>query len=390
MQRLCYTTGTFDMVHKGHIEFLKACKQIVDAPLIIGLTTDELAIQQKRKTIMSYEHRRDILQEFPFVSAVIPHRGEPKQEAYERLRFTDLVIEVEYRGSPEYKCMEKFVNVIYIPGPLSRIVSSTNITSLLDFHSARNFQVLANGGPSGLIFKFDGYCKDVVLKPIRVTVKEYGHTRNAYNLPVPNPRNWKRKGEKHIHPNLPGVNAMRELLIGKLLDEYKWYPVIDYDESYVDLNEIRSSSDMNEDKTKYSKAIYMLRMRYAGDTLEQWIMDNRHKDLFIENLTQIVYNLKQICEALQSEGVVHGDIHNRNICVEPVYNTKTIGVEQQVIDYRVSLVDFGWCLCRNFELDEAEKDYLEQCLHNNFDYRHFKDSMEYSYGETDWFESLRI
>ncbi len=41
-----YTTGTYDLYHAGHAEFLKKAKALCDI-LIIGVTSDELGLMKK-------------------------------------------------------------------------------------------------------------------------------------------------------------------------------------------------------------------------------------------------------------------------------------------------------------------------------------------------------
>ena len=398
MERLCYTTGTFDVVHKGHIEFLKACKKMIgpNVRLCIGLTTDELAYRQKRKPILTYEHRRDILIEFPYVDVVIPHNGEPKCEAWERLHFTDLAIELEYRGASEYKEMEKLVKVHYIPGPLRSVISSTALTAAFDIEFAKRLDILANGGPSGIIFKYEAYCEPIVIKPIRISYKEFGNTRNVYNLPVPPPRNWKKCGAVHKYLNLPGVNGNRELECEKILCEYKWFPYIKVKKSYSLEGETRSTeayqdySHINCDKTNYARAIYLLVQKHGGETLAKFVQMNQSMKWFTPDLNRIVNKVRNICVELTKEGVVHGDLHDGNVCVRPIYNSKTIGMERAIVDYEVTLIDFGWCLSRNFELEEDEKNYLEQCLKTNWDFNHFLDSIRYTYGTREWYMELIV
>ena len=395
-KRIGFTTATLDMIHCGHIEYLKACKALLGtcSLLVVGLTTDELAVKQKRKTLMSYEQRRDILIEFPFVDVVIPHHGQSKREAWEQIHYTDLFIEQEYRGSPEYSCMESVCKVFYVPGPLRNVVSSTALTAAIDLDTSHKFKVLANGGPSGLVFEYDGHCQKYVIKPIRITAKEYGNTKNVYHMPVPPPRNWKKLGEQHIYPNIPGVNGMREIQVHKLLSEYKWFPFVSVDESYSDPMEVRSAeehsdfSHINADKMQYARSIYLMYQLHSGQSLASWIELNEQNHNFVNTLNHILYKLKYICNQLSGEGVVHGDLHDRNICVSPVFNTKTIGKDAKVVDYNVSLIDFGWCLARNFQLENDEQQYLEECLASGWDYQHFKDSMEYAYHTQEWFRGL--
>ena len=64
--------GTFDILHKGHLTLLSHAFRISDK-VIIGLTSDELAIKKGKLPINKYEKRcenliRLVLKEFPNVS----------------------------------------------------------------------------------------------------------------------------------------------------------------------------------------------------------------------------------------------------------------------------------------------------------------------------------
>lgn len=53
---LVATGGTFDIIHKGHIELLKKAFE-VSSTVIIGLTSDELAEKKGKKTRNDYSSR---------------------------------------------------------------------------------------------------------------------------------------------------------------------------------------------------------------------------------------------------------------------------------------------------------------------------------------------
>ena len=59
--------GTFDMIHKGHIELLKKAFSI-SSKVIIGLSSDELAIRKGKNPINNYSRRNTLL-----ISAISKH-----------------------------------------------------------------------------------------------------------------------------------------------------------------------------------------------------------------------------------------------------------------------------------------------------------------------------
>jgi glycerol-3-phosphate cytidylyltransferase len=72
-QRKVYTGGTFDLFHKGHVNFLRQCKEIGDY-LVVALNTDDFIQRYKGSLpIMSYDERKEILLSCKYVDEVIPN-----------------------------------------------------------------------------------------------------------------------------------------------------------------------------------------------------------------------------------------------------------------------------------------------------------------------------
>lgn len=128
--KIGYTTGVFDLFHKGHVNFLKAAKTFCDH-LIVGVTTDELAKQEKKKApIINFEDRMIVVSACKYVDLVIPHSDSDKIEIWKKLKFDILLIGDDWYGSQSYKIFEEQlqkngVKVVYIP--YTEGVSSTII-----------------------------------------------------------------------------------------------------------------------------------------------------------------------------------------------------------------------------------------------------------------------
>jgi len=68
--KVVIVTGGFDPLHKGHIEYFKAAKQLGDR-LVIGVNSDEWLARKKGKPFMQLEDRLSILEQSSSVDKVI-------------------------------------------------------------------------------------------------------------------------------------------------------------------------------------------------------------------------------------------------------------------------------------------------------------------------------
>jgi cytidyltransferase-like protein len=68
--KVVIVTGGFDPLHKGHIEYFKAAKQLGDR-LVIGVNSDEWLTRKKGKPFMQLEDRLSILEQSSLVDKVI-------------------------------------------------------------------------------------------------------------------------------------------------------------------------------------------------------------------------------------------------------------------------------------------------------------------------------
>lgn len=71
----CYICG--DILHKGHIEYLKNCKALGDK-LIVGVLTDAAIMEKKPRPAMSFDERYDLVCALEWVDvAVAQHTYSP-------------------------------------------------------------------------------------------------------------------------------------------------------------------------------------------------------------------------------------------------------------------------------------------------------------------------
>lgn len=69
-RRVGYAFVVADLIHIGHIRFFKKCKEYCDF-LIVGVYTDELAASYKRKPIIPFEERIEMVAAIKYVDMVV-------------------------------------------------------------------------------------------------------------------------------------------------------------------------------------------------------------------------------------------------------------------------------------------------------------------------------
>lgn len=78
---IVYTGGTFDLLHAGHVEFLRRCWQIAggaqfQGQLVVGLNTDEFIAEYKgRPPTNTYAERLAVLEACRYVYQVVENTG---------------------------------------------------------------------------------------------------------------------------------------------------------------------------------------------------------------------------------------------------------------------------------------------------------------------------
>ena len=86
-----YTGGTFDLFHRGHVNFLQRCKEIGE--VTVALNTDEFIWEYKKKMpIMTYTEREEVLIACRYVDRVIPNFGGANSKPSIELIQPDIII----------------------------------------------------------------------------------------------------------------------------------------------------------------------------------------------------------------------------------------------------------------------------------------------------------
>lgn len=119
------TTGTFDVLHIGHINLLRRAKEQGDY-LLVGLNSDELIAY--KNPMYCYEDRKKMLEAIKYVDEVVKINVQDDKIPY--LKQVDLfVIGNDYANSPEVAEIEQYVPVLILERTPN--VSSSKVKDVL-------------------------------------------------------------------------------------------------------------------------------------------------------------------------------------------------------------------------------------------------------------------
>ena len=125
--KIGYTTGVFDMFHIGHLNILKRAKSLGDY-LIVGLSSDEFNELKGKKSVMSYEERKEILESIRYVDKVIKESSwEQKVDDIIKYNIDVFVIGDDWEGKFDF--LKEYCEVVYLPRTKS--ISTTLLKEII-------------------------------------------------------------------------------------------------------------------------------------------------------------------------------------------------------------------------------------------------------------------
>lgn len=105
--KIGYTTGVYDMFHIGHLNILRRAKEQCDY-LVVGVTTDELCYQRKKKyPIINEKERMEIVGAIRYVDKVIPQTDMEKIKPVKELGADVVFVGSDWKGSDAWNQYEK-------------------------------------------------------------------------------------------------------------------------------------------------------------------------------------------------------------------------------------------------------------------------------------------
>ena len=121
--RIVYTSGTFDLFHKNHLQMIKYASQLGDK-LIVGVNTDEHICTYKDPPIIPFEERIAIIENIKNVDMAIPQKNFKIEEIAQNLNINVFVVGDDWKGKFDY--LRDFgIEVYYFPYGLG--TSSSNV-----------------------------------------------------------------------------------------------------------------------------------------------------------------------------------------------------------------------------------------------------------------------
>ena len=130
------TYGTYDLLHRGHINLLKRAKAMGDY-LVVGLSSDEFNAIKNKKAFYSYEERKLVLEAVRYVDEVIPeHAWEQKAQDIMDREIDVFVMGDDWSGKFDH--LKEHCEVVYLPRTDG--VSTTQIKAQLRVTESSNIE----------------------------------------------------------------------------------------------------------------------------------------------------------------------------------------------------------------------------------------------------------
>jgi choline-phosphate cytidylyltransferase len=132
--KIVYTDGIFDLFHRGHLEYLKTCKNIFfddhdkEVFLIVGIINDKDATGYKRPPIYNEDDRYEIINNIKYVDKIIKDAPLIITEDFMNINKIDYVIHSFSNNNDEFM-QNDFFNIPIKMGKFKKIQYYNSIST---------------------------------------------------------------------------------------------------------------------------------------------------------------------------------------------------------------------------------------------------------------------
>ena len=121
------TYGTYDLLHYGHLNLFKRCKELGDE-LIVGISTDEFNEKKEKNSVLNFEERKNLVESIKLVDKVIEENSwEQKIDDIKKFNIDIFVMGDDWKGKFDY--LEQYCEVVYLPRTIG--ISSTLLKEVI-------------------------------------------------------------------------------------------------------------------------------------------------------------------------------------------------------------------------------------------------------------------
>jgi len=121
------TYGTFDILHRGHINLLKRARALGDR-LVVGLSSDEFNAGKHKSSLLNYENRKIVLESIRYVDFVFPEDNwEQKVTDISKYEAQIFVMGNDWEG--KFDMLKEYCEVVYLDR--TPAISTTEIKTSL-------------------------------------------------------------------------------------------------------------------------------------------------------------------------------------------------------------------------------------------------------------------